>query len=111
MERKKLSMLFLLFITNNGQTSFMMIDDQCKSSLRCTFAVKLDRAVFHFSLVLVPATCPAFVTLLKAPFNQDVPTVTYLIQTSIWTIVNIIRKIYGLDPIMPMKKQVTRRVS
>lgn len=48
-----------------------------KSGMR-TLVAKFDNAMFHFSLVLVPATCPAFATLLKAPFSHAVPAVTYL---------------------------------
>lgn len=44
-----------------------------------TLAVKFDNAKFHFSLVFVPASWPAFATLVKAPFSQLVPAVTYLI--------------------------------
>jgi hypothetical protein len=43
-----------------------------------TLAVKFETAKLNFSLVFVPATCPALATLLKAPFSQAVPALTYL---------------------------------
>lgn len=43
-----------------------------------TFAVKFATAKWNFSLVFVPASCPAFATLPKAPFNHVVPAVMYL---------------------------------
>ena len=45
-----------------------------------TLAVKFETAKLNFALVFVPATCPAFATLLKAPFSHAVPALTYLYQ-------------------------------
>ena len=48
-----------------------------------TFEVKFDMAKWNFSLVFVPAACPAFAILPKAPFSQAALAVTYLFNAKI----------------------------